>query len=177
MDLRAQLKRTRAKAKEPFVRSAFTVVSALVRKHKLDQGFIDRLRQVAWPGAEWVLSQDLPAKGPDTLPLFSLASPEEYQVTREILAVWDNPYIPYARSPEELLLSRLLFQANPGLGPEVLSRVHFRTLLAREVIRQELAGLCPDPEKDGGAAAGRRAFFQSLLNQLDTLISLTKQEV
>lgn len=177
MDLLAQLKRTRAKAREPFVRSAFTVVSALVRKHNLDQGFIDRLRQAAMPEAEWLLSQEPPAKGPDTLPLFSLASPEEYQVTREILAIWDNPYIPYARSPEELLLSRLLFQTNPGLEPEVLSRVHFRTLLAREIVHQELAGLRPDPEKGEGAAASRRAVYQRLLNQLDTFINIAKQEV
>jgi hypothetical protein len=68
------------------------------------------------------------AKPPYEAPLFFLATPEEYQVIQKILAVQDNPYLGWAQSPEEILLSRPLWQRRPGLDREVLTSRHFAAL-------------------------------------------------
>jgi hypothetical protein len=44
------------------------------------------------------------------------------------LSELDNPYLAYARSPEEILLSRPLWQRRPGLDPEALSSRHLAAL-------------------------------------------------
>ncbi len=177
MDLLTQFKQARAKAKEPFVRSPFTVVSALVRLYNLDPGFLANHRNLAIQETEWVFSHAPQAKDTCALPLFSLASAAEYRLIQDILAALGNPYLSYARSPEELLLSRALYRLNPGLEPALLARVHFRTLLAREIARRELLGLDPCPEEEPNNATARRAAFQSLLDRLNSFINLKKQEV
>jgi len=62
-------------------------------------------------------------------PLFFLATREEYQMIHRILAGLDNPYLFFAHSPEEILLSTPLWQQRPGLDPEVLTSRHFAALL------------------------------------------------
>jgi len=172
MDLLTRLKQSRARPKEPFRRSSFTVVSALVRRYNLDQQFLDNLKGLSFE-KEWVLSQEPRAKEPGGIPPFSLASAEEYHLTREILAALDNPYLRYASSPEELLHSLALYRLNPGLEPEVLARVHFLTLLAREFVHLELSGLERGSEEDSGVAPARRAALQRLLDRLNTFINET----
>jgi hypothetical protein len=72
------------------------------------------------------------AKDDYTPPLFCLLTNQEYRLTMAIVSRADNPYLQYANSPQELLLSVPLFSTNPSLGPEVLKRYHFGTLLFRE---------------------------------------------
>jgi hypothetical protein len=61
-------------------------------------------------------------------PLFFLATPEEYRVIQEILAVLTNPYLAWAGSPEEILLSQPLWHRRPDLSPEALADRHFAEL-------------------------------------------------
>jgi hypothetical protein len=61
-------------------------------------------------------------------PLFFLATSAEYRVIHQIIEELDNPYLAYARSPEEILLSRPLWQRRPGLDPETLASRHLAAL-------------------------------------------------
>jgi hypothetical protein len=75
------------------------------------------------------------------LPLFCLATEEQYQVTRAIMNRVANPYLQFANSPEEIRLCMPLFRCNPSLGAAALSRHHFETLLLAERAREELSEL------------------------------------
>jgi hypothetical protein len=125
------------------------VVSALVRAYNLDRSFLAQLRDFSLPEAPRLLPLDLKAKEAFEAPPFALAGAPEYRLAQEILAAADNPYLRFAHSPEELLLSRPLFILNPELEPAALSRVHFRTLAAREILRREIA----DSKQPGKEAA------------------------
>ncbi len=138
MDLRRQLQQDRAKPKEPFRRSAFTVVGALVRENKLDASFLDNLREAAAQGNEWAWSYQPCPKEPFQPPLFALVDAEEFALIKAVLAAVDNPYVPFAHSPDELSAAGPLFRLNPDLPPAILRRVHFRTLLAREILQAEI---------------------------------------
>jgi len=169
MDLRQHLKQARAKPKEPFSRTAFTVVAALVRKHNLDESFLAKLRDFSLPGTEWLRSFELQAKGAFEASLFPLVSEPEYRLVQEILSVDDNPYLRFAQCPEELLLAKPLFDLNPELDPAILARVHFRTLLAREIVRHEIQALGRLPAA-GDDSQGQLAVCENLLHRLNALI-------
>lgn len=76
-------------------------------------------------------------------PLFPLLPRAAYAVAERILALWGNPYLAYARDPEELRLSLPLYQRRPDLPPPVLRRVHYTALLARELLREGKALAAP----------------------------------
>lgn len=162
MPLLQHFKQARAKPKEPFRRSAFTTVSALVQKHRLDESFLARLQEFSLPEPEWLLSFKPAAKPPGAPPPFSLVPEPQYRLTLAILAKADNPYLAFAHSPEELVLSGTLYRLNPHLKPAVLARVHFLTLLASECIRRELRNTAPD----GNGTRERRTFLEDLLDRL-----------
>lgn len=169
MDLHRHLKQARARPKRPLSRTAFTVVSALVRQYELDESFLTRLREVTQPGALWLLSFEPRAKEPFEPPPFSLVPERQYRLTQAIIAAADNPYLVFARSPEELLLAGPLCRFNSGLEPAILAHTDFGTLLAREIVLAEIAGL-----RQGSAAAGeppaRLASLEDLLDRLNALI-------
>lgn len=73
-------------------------------------------------------------------PLFPLLPPRAFELAEHLLARWDNPYLPFARDGLELRLSLPLWERRPDLAPEVLGRVHFATLLARELLADPAAG-------------------------------------
>lgn len=131
MDLKESLRRDRiqGKDKEPWPRSLFVHVGGLVRRHRLGGGFGQNIRQMtateteAWARA--FLTEPKPLYEP---PLFFLATPEEYRVIQEILVQAHNPYLAWAFSPEEILLSGPLFAKHPGLESEVLASRHFAAL-------------------------------------------------
>lgn len=81
----------------------------------------------------------LRAKSPWQPPLFPLLPRRAFELAQSLLARWQNPYLPFARDAQELRLSRALWERRPDLAPEVLGRVHFATLLARELLQGDPA--------------------------------------
>jgi len=122
--------------KRPWRPSRFTRISAIVQAYGLGETFgrtLDALPEsLAGAGLGF---KAVKFKAALELPLFALTTPEAYELTTRIIRQIDNPYLDYVQDPEEILLSRPLFRRNPHLGPEVLSRFHFATLLGRELNR------------------------------------------
>jgi hypothetical protein len=79
--------------------------------------------------------------------LFSLAEQKEYVLTLAIIDKINNPYVEFAQSPEEIALSKLLFELNPSLGEEKLERYHFETLLLYEQAKITVKELAKDFRK------------------------------
>jgi hypothetical protein len=89
---------------------------------------------------ERLLLKGLPrAKSRWQPPLFPLLPQGAFELAENILTRWQNPYLPFARDALELRLSRTLWERRPDLAPEVLSRVHFATLLAWELLQADPA--------------------------------------
>jgi hypothetical protein len=132
MDLKDALRRTRnrRKAKEPFSPALFAHVGGLVRRHRLGKDFCRLMGLMTEANAE-KLSRTLRAedKPPYEAPLFFLATSEEYEVIQKIIAGLDNPYLISAHSPEEMLLSPVLWRQRRGLDPEALTSRHYAALL------------------------------------------------
>jgi hypothetical protein len=131
MNLKDSLRqdRARGKVKEPFSPSLFSHLGGLVRRHRLGEDFCRLIGSMTAVGAETLARRcRTEAKPPYEAPLFFLATPEEYRVIQKILADLDNPYLAFAHSPEEILLSAILWQRRPGLDPEVLTSRHFAAL-------------------------------------------------
>jgi hypothetical protein len=132
MNLKESLRRdrTRRKEKEPFSPSPFSHIGGLVRRHRLGEDFYRLIGSMTAANAESLARRcRTEAKPPYEAPLFFLATKEEYQVIQQILAGLDNPYLSFAHSPEEILLSTPLWEKRPGLDPEVLTSRHFAVLL------------------------------------------------
>jgi hypothetical protein len=175
MVLLQHLKRARARPRRPFTRTAFTVVGALVREHKLDESFLDSLREDAAQGTEWVWSYELLPKSPFEPPLFALVAADEFRLTQTILAAVDNPYLPFAHSPDELLASGPLFRLNPDLPPVILAQAHFRALLARELVQAELQDNQRPPETDADSRE-MQGVLERLLERLNEFIDHETQQ-
>lgn len=129
---RIRTERDREKRKWPLERTLFDRVNGLVRAHALDETFVARL---AGPAAE-ALPEDgdlerVKAKEPFVPPLFSLSGEDAYGVTMAILGTVNNPYLPFAASPEEILLCTALYERNPRLGSAALARHHIETCFSR----------------------------------------------
>jgi len=135
MDLKDSLRRDRVREreKEPFLPSLFVHVGGLVRRHGLGAAFC-RLVGEMTPEKTEILARtsQSEAKARYEPPLFFLATPEEYQVIQTILTRLDNPYLAWAASPEEILLSPPLWARRPGLPSEALSAHHFAALLVND---------------------------------------------
>ena len=132
MDLKDSLRqdRARGKEKEPFSPSLFSHLGGLVHRHHLGEEFYRLIGSMTAAGIETLAQRCRSETKPGyEAPLFFLATREEYQVIHRILAVLDNPYLVWAHSPEEILLSATLWQRRPGLDPEVLTSRHFAALL------------------------------------------------
>jgi hypothetical protein len=132
MDILQQIKTDRAqkKKKQPFSPTLFDRISGLVKEYRLGESFLEKLENPAdflqEKEAEFALVRK---KQPFMIPLFSLTEQKEYVLTLAIIEKADNPYLEFAQSPEEIALSKLLFDLNPALGPEKLERYHFETLM------------------------------------------------
>lgn len=135
MELRKQIKaeRDKQRAHLPFRRRLFDRVNAIVKRHALGEAFLANLANFSNDHLrEYLAVYRLRAKDHRDPPLFSLSTEEEYRVTIAILNAANNPYLHFASSPEEILLSRPLFDLNPSLEPDKLTRCDFATLL-REI--------------------------------------------
>lgn len=72
-------------------------------------------------------------------PLFPLLPRRDFELAESLLTRWQNPYLPFARDAQEVRLSRALWERRRDLAPEVLRRVHFAALLARELFQRDPA--------------------------------------
>jgi hypothetical protein len=126
-------KRTRKRKKQPFEREVFTQISALVRWYGLDENFLKKLDHVEdYPFVGEMDFIRVKTKKPVDFPLFSLSPRDNHDLTRAILKKVNNPYVSFAHSPEEILLSGILYRMNAELRPEKLRRYDFETLLLVE---------------------------------------------
>ncbi len=114
--------RARQKGKKPLPETVFAVVAAIVKTFKVE----------SVPAGE-VVRAESPAKAPaDRLSLFPLLTQAQWQLTQEIIDKFNNPYLIYARSPEDFTLSLLLYRHNPDLTAATLQEHSLGWLLTRE---------------------------------------------
>jgi hypothetical protein len=116
--------RSRQNVKEPLPETAVTVVAAIVQKFDL---------QALPPAGEGEGGRrKMSPKAEGRLSLFPLLTPKQWRLTREIAARFDNPYLMFARSPEEIVLSQRLYGCNPDLTTEVLGEQSLGALWVKE---------------------------------------------
>ncbi|MEJ2364477.1 MAG: hypothetical protein P8075_08145 [Deltaproteobacteria bacterium] len=147
MDILEQIKTDRAqkKKKQPFSPTLFDRISGLVKEYGLGESFLEKLESPA----NFLLEKEaefarVRQKQPFMIPLFSLTEQKEYVLTLAIIEKVDNPYLEFAQSPEEIALSKLLFELNPALGAEKLKRYHFETLVLYEEAKTTVKELAKD---------------------------------
>jgi len=122
-------KRLRGREKVPLSPSLFSHVGGLVRGYHLGEEFCRLMRSMTAEGIEKLARNGRgQAKVPYEPPLFFLATPEEYLAIREIIAGLENPYLRWAHSPEEMLLSPHLWRQRPGLDKAELGQRHLAAL-------------------------------------------------
>jgi hypothetical protein len=144
MDLRQEIRsdRARQRKKQARRREVFNTVSSIVRAYGLDDNFLKLLDNSSnyHPQMKTELTE-VKIKKVFELPPFSLVSQREYRLAMTIAGSLDNPYLPFAHSPEEILLSAPLYEANPSLRSEDLMRYDFETLLLCQRAKVELLDL------------------------------------
>ena len=144
MDLLEKIKieRARSKQKRPFRRSLFDKVNGLVRAYSLEESFLSRLEVPEdYLSEAKVEFAQLRKKKPIEFPLYSLSAEKEYRLTTTIMSKVKNPYLEFAQSPDEIVISKTLFDLNPSLGADQLARYHFETLLLCERAKKEMKDL------------------------------------
>jgi hypothetical protein len=73
----------------------------------------------------------------------------------------NNPYLEFAQSPDEIAISKTLFDLNPSLGADTLERYHFETLLLCERAKKEMEDLLQQA-RDRRRKEGRGSAKESL---------------
>lgn len=144
MDLLRKIRsdRARQRSKQARGRNVFNTVSCIVKAYGLGENFLKLLNEAEdSPSDKSVKPIEVKAKKELELPPFSLVSEREYRLVMAITDKLDNPYLQFAHSPEEMLLSAQLYEADPLIGSEDLQRHHFETLLFCRSAREELADL------------------------------------
>lgn len=187
MDLLGKIRigRARQRTRQKLEIQAYDTVSCIVKTYGLGKDFLkrlDRMKDQPAPKAEKLF--EVQVKASLDLPPYSLVSQEEYELVATLLSRLSNPYLLFARRPEELLLSLQLYELNPLIQSHELLRHDFETLLLRESVRKELADLErrtreADPTEraehgcDGGRREGGRPapFVRERINQLQTFMA------
>jgi len=150
-------------------------VSGLVKKHGLTEDFLAELQNPEGFFLERKTEFGRARKKPAfDFSLFSLSGEEHYRLAMEIIHRVNNPYLEYAHAPEEIALSKPLYDLNPSVGVERLKRYHFETLLQHERAKKELKDL------ETEAATVRRKLAagpgnEAQQKELSTLNSLVKR--
>ncbi|MGD8503881.1 MAG: hypothetical protein PVF76_05690 [Syntrophobacterales bacterium] len=169
MNLLQQIMSDRAqrKKKEPLRPTLFDRVSGLVKEYRLEESFLEKLESpedfLREKKAEFARVRK---KQPFRIPLFSLSEQKEYSLTLAILDKMNNPYLEFAQSPEEIALSKLLFDLNPVLGTDKLERYHFETLLLYERAKINIKELVYRRQMNPG---GEKPFLENEGLQQDSL--------
>ena len=147
MDILEQIKSDRAQRKEkkPLRPTLFDLISGLVKEYGLGESFLEKLSTPEdFLLEEKAESARVRKKQPFRIPLFSLAEQREYVLTLAIIEEINNPYLEFAQSPEEIALSKLLFELNPALREDKLESYHFETLLHYERAKITVKELAKD---------------------------------
>ena len=144
MNLLKQIKSDRAqrKKKELFSPTIFDRIGGLVKRYGLEESFIRELEKLE----DFLLERDIESAGIRKkqffeIPLFSLLEDKEYRLTMAIIDKMNNRYLEFVYSPEEIAISKPLFDLNPTLETEQLERYHFETLLLYERAKNEVIEL------------------------------------
>ncbi len=134
--------RVHQREKKPLRRNVFNQISSLVKQFGLEENFLNAVNTADDPlfGRKFEF-EGVRVKESANFPLFTLATKEEYHLIKSIVAKYDNPYLQYAHSPEEILLSGTLFRYNSSISPEKLMHYHFETLLHYEYAKKHLTKL------------------------------------
>jgi hypothetical protein len=144
MDLLKDIKvhRARQRKRQSFERKVDNTVGCIVKAYGLGRGFLKRLDGMEdQPSPKVRKPLEVKVKTPLDLPPYLLLSREEYELVVTILSKLNNPYLLFARTPEEMLLSSYLYESNPSLESRQLLRHDFETLLLCEGTKKELAAL------------------------------------
>lgn len=132
MGLRESIRKQRERERTPqvFAPDAFTRVAAILKAFGLDgETFLKRLDEepVSWTVAR-ALAQGWAKKAPVPLPPFALVDPESFPALEAVVSRVQSPYLPWAESPEDLLLCRPLYALRPTIAPPRLARYSFAFL-------------------------------------------------
>ncbi|UCG11313.1 MAG: hypothetical protein JSU72_12250 [Deltaproteobacteria bacterium] len=141
MDILQHIKsdRARKRRKQAYHPSLFGRINGLVKMYDLDKTFLQKLdNSPDFSLQEQFESARVRVKSDYEPPPFSLATDEQYSLTKAIISRVDNPYIWYANSPDEIFLCGVLFAQNSSLGTNQLERYHFETLLMCEYAKQHV---------------------------------------
>jgi len=187
MNLLQQIKSDRAqkKKKEPFRPTLFDRISGLVKEYRLEESFLEKLESpedfLQEKEAEFARVRK---KQPFRIPLFSLSEQKEYSLTLAILDKINNPYLEFAQSPEEIALSKLLFDLNPSFETEKLERYHFETLLLYERAKINIKELAEDIRREMGPGVEKPLFenegllqdsLEKRMEQLESFIAKVEE--
>lgn len=167
-------KRTQKRKKQLFEREVFTKISTLVRWYGLDENFLKQLDTVEnYPPGEKMDFVWVKTKKPFDFPLFSLCSRNEYELTKAILRKVNTPYVSFAHSPEEILMSGILYRMNAELQPEKLRRYDFETLLVYEHAKKVLKELA-NPAAQIGNTIDTNCETENIENEKSPCSTLTE---
>jgi hypothetical protein len=174
MDLLEQIKSDRAqkKKKERLRPTLFHRISGVVKRYGLGESFIRELENPE----DFILEENMEFAGVRKkqlfeIPLFSLAEEKEYRLTMAIIKKVNNRYLDFVYSPEEIAISKPLFDLNPSLGTEQLERYHFETLLLCERAKNEVIHLAKQ-ERDMRRKKGKgleKYYVEEEGSSLDSL--------
>ncbi|MFH2218032.1 MAG: hypothetical protein ABII68_00020 [Pseudomonadota bacterium] len=138
--------RKEKKKKEPYKQTLFNRIGAIVKSYKPADDFLEKLENFRYELSGGDVEFDrIKLKPRLEIPLFSLLTRDEYRVTKKIMNSVESPYIHFANSLDEILLSRSLFLRNPSLSPETLARHHLETLLLCEFAKEKIRDLKQRP--------------------------------
>lgn len=186
MDLLQSIRSDRARQgiKQPCRRDVFKTVSGIVKGYGLGEDFLKLLDEAGeCPSRKGMEFAQVKAKRVFDVPPFALLSQEQYRLAMTIAGKLENPYLQFAHSPEEMLLSAPLYEADPSLGPEDLLRHDFETLLLYRRAKEELSELesgsghvdgtvCQDEQmKEYGDLRSHPSFLKERIQQLQTFVA------
>jgi hypothetical protein len=103
------------KDKKPLPSSLFGVVAVIVQQFHLKRQFLLDADCLEDSGGWYP-----PMAPTNRLGLFPLVTMEQMTLTQEIIEKYGNPYLIYARSPQDFKLSLLLYKSRPDLSEENL---------------------------------------------------------
>lgn len=110
--------RGREASPQPWLQTAWAAVAALVVAYDLKS--LAQFQELAQTDALAVVR--------DRLSLFPLVDEAQYSLVQAIVAQYDNPYLPYARTPGEVVLSQRLYKRQPDIDPQLLARIPLAAL-------------------------------------------------
>jgi hypothetical protein len=166
--------RARQRIKQARGRDVFSTVSCIVKEYGLGEDFLKLLKKAEHSLFDQRMkATEVKAKKALELPPFSLASEDAYRLVMAVTDKLENPYLQFAHSPEEMLVSARLYKADPSLKSEDLLRHDFETLLLCRRAREELADLEIRLEHVAGHGeeGSQRDFLFERIEQLRAFIA------